>query len=102
MKCKDEDLNAKLYNNRASAHYHLGKYHIPIYTDCQHCIKFRIQHAILYSVSQPFFEETLLGSLCNCRKIPKISPRAYIFQRPVLRGLSMKGICVSKSIGLAL
>ena len=25
MKCKDEDLNAKLHNNRASAHYHLGK-----------------------------------------------------------------------------
>ena len=24
-KCKDEDLNAKLYSNRASAHYHLGK-----------------------------------------------------------------------------
>ena len=31
VKCKDEDLNAKLYNNRASAHYHLGKYHIHIY-----------------------------------------------------------------------
>ena len=25
VKCRDEDLNAKLYNNRASAHYHLGK-----------------------------------------------------------------------------
>ena len=25
VKCKDDDLNAKLYNNRASAHYHLGK-----------------------------------------------------------------------------
>ena len=25
VKCEDEDLNAKLYNNRASAHYHLGK-----------------------------------------------------------------------------
>ena len=25
VKCSDEDLNAKLYNNRASAHYHLGK-----------------------------------------------------------------------------
>ena len=25
FRCKDEDLNAKLYNNRASAHYHLGK-----------------------------------------------------------------------------
>ena len=25
------------------------------------------------------------------RKIPKISPGAYIFQRPFLRGLSMEG-----------
>ena len=49
----------------------------------------------------------------NCyRKIPKISPWAYIFQRPFLRGLFLEGlifggvylwreICVSKSIGLA-
>ena len=47
------------------------------------------------------------------RKIPKISPGAYIFQRPFLRGLFLEGlifggaylrreICVSKSIGLVL
>ena len=47
------------------------------------------------------------------RKIPKISPGAYIFQRPFLRGLTLEGlifggaylrreICVSKSIGLTL
>ena len=47
------------------------------------------------------------------RKIPKISPGAYIFQRPFFRGLFLDGlifeetylrkeICVSKSIGLAL
>ena len=47
------------------------------------------------------------------RKIPKISPGAYVFQRPFLRGLFLEGlifggaylrreICVSKSIGLAL
>ena len=47
------------------------------------------------------------------RKIPKISPGAYIFQRPFSRGLFLEGlifggaylrreICVSKSIGLAL
>ena len=47
------------------------------------------------------------------RKIPKISPGAYIFQRPFLRGLFLEGlifgganlrreVCVSKSIGLAL
>ena len=46
-------------------------------------------------------------------KIPKISPRAYIFQRPFLRGLCLEGpifggaylrreICVSKLIGLAI
>ena len=42
------------------------------------------------------------------RKIPKICPGAYIFQRPFLRGLFFdkahlrREICVSKSIGLAL
>ena len=47
------------------------------------------------------------------RKIPKISPGAYIFQRPFLRGLFLEGlifggaylrreICVYKSVGLAL
>ena len=47
------------------------------------------------------------------RKIPKISPRAYIFQRPFSWGLFLEGltfggaylrreICVSKLTGLAL
>ena len=47
------------------------------------------------------------------RKIPKISPGAYIFQRPFLRGLFWRGLysegliyggkfCVSKLTGLAL
>ena len=51
--------------------------------------------------------------LIKYRKIPKISPRTYIFQRPFLRGLFLEGlifrgaylwreICVSKSIGLSL
>ena len=46
-------------------------------------------------------------------KFPKISPGAYIFQRPFLRGLVFEGlifggaylrreICVSNSVGLAL
>ena len=46
------------------------------------------------------------------RKIPKISPRANIFQRPFLRGLFLEGLilggayiqwefCVTKPIGLA-
>ena len=54
-----------------------------------------------------------IGSMTSYRKIPKIIPGAYIFQRPFLRGLFLEGlifggaylrreICVSKSIGLAL
>ena len=54
----------------------------------------------------------ILKSLSH-RKIPKISPGAYIFQRPFLRGLFFEGlifggaylrreICLSKSIGLAI
>ena len=50
---------------------------------------------------------------CKYRKIPKISPRAYIFQRPFLRGLFLevlifggaylgREIWASKSNGLAL
>ena len=52
-------------------------------------------------------------SIVRYRKIPKISPGAYISQTPFLRGLFLEGltfggaylrreICVSKSIGLAL
>ena len=55
-----------------------------------------------------------LSGILTYRKIPNISPGAYIFQRPFLRGLFWGGglifggaclrreICVSKSIGLAL
>ena len=66
--------------------------------------------------------KVILKELASCvttvvrgkyRLIPKISPGAYIFQRPLLRGLVLEGlifggaylwreICVSKSIGLAL
>ena len=53
------------------------------------------------------------SKLLKYRKIPKISPRAYIFRRPSSRDLFLEGlifrgaylrreICVSKSIGLAL
>ena len=56
----------------------------------------------------------MICCLCTTyRKIPKISPGAYIFKRPFLSGLFLEGlifggaylwteICVSKSIGLAL
>ena len=57
-----------------------------------------------------------LGTLSQVqlyRKIPKIRPGAYIFQRPFLRGFFLEGlifggayvrkeICVYKSVGLAL
>ena len=68
VKCKDEDLNAKLYNKRASAHYHLGKvsFIYYIYSNCQHCMLFRIQHFIVYSAPLPFYVKTLLESQFNC------------------------------------
>ena len=55
----------------------------------------------------------LFVSVKAYRKIPKISPGAYTFQRPFLRGLFLEGLifggkylrremCVSKSIGIAL
>ena len=49
-----------------------------------------------------------LSANWSYHKIPKISPGAYIFQRPFLRGLyvwrglSWREICISKSIGLDL
>ena len=57
--------------------------------------------------------ESAAMSLIVYRKIPKISPGAYTFQRAFLKGLFLEGrifggayfrreICVSKSIGLAL
>ena len=33
-----------------------------------------------------------IAKLMKCRKIPKISTRAYIFQRPFLRGLFLEGL----------
>ena len=32
------------------------------------------------------------GAKKECRKIPKISPGAYIFQRPLLTGLFLEGL----------
>ena len=67
----------------------------------------------LLKLSSEFVICIRLKRFRNYRKIPKISPGAYIFQRPFLRGLFLEGlifegaylrreICVSKSIGLAL
>ena len=36
--------------------------------------------------------DRLTMSLFSRRKIPKISPGAYIFQRPILRGLFLEGV----------
>ena len=49
------------------------------------------------SASVSFFVDVIclknkLSLKINYRKIPKISPRAYIFQRPFLRGLFLKGL----------
>ena len=66
----------------------------------------------LHDTGMTFIPERV-HSISIYRKIPKISPGAYIFQRPFLRRLFLEGlifagaylqreICVSKSIGLAL
>ena len=68
---------------------------------------FHTQLHILKSYTQHFFSISF-----TYRKIPKISPGAYIFQRPFMRGSFLEGlifrgayvqreICVSTSIGLA-
>ena len=55
-----------------------------------------------------FFYSFSLVLLLSYRNIPKIRPRAYIFQRPFLRGLYSEGFMYGgkfgfqKSIGLAL
>ena len=38
------------------------------------------------------FYDFSLNSLKKYRQIPKISPGAYIFQRPFLRGLFLEGL----------
>ena len=69
-----------------------------------------LTHCIIRVISNSL---TSVSTLMQCRKIPKISPRACIFQRPFLRGLFLEGpifggaylwgeISVSKSVGLAL
>ena len=73
-----------------------------------------IKYSFLYSYLIPQSAHGRSGAsiFSRYRKIPKISPGAYIFQRPFLRGLCLERsifggayvrskICVSKSIGLA-
>ena len=71
-------------------------------------VKARIQFKILLITFK-----AIHGLALKYRKIPKISPGDYIFQRPLLRGLVLEGLifggaylrretCVSNSIGLAL
>ena len=69
------------------------------------------QHFLVTTGQYQFFVPQT-ATISWYRKIPKISPGAYIFQRLFLRGLFLEGlifggaylrreICVSKSIGLA-
>ena len=72
-----------------------------------HCGRFYQSDCVIFNYLISF-----LGSWIIYCKIPKISPGAYIFQKPFLRGLFLEGpifgrayvrreICVSNSIGLA-
>ena len=107
---------------------HFTRYHIKLIV-YQCCTKLR-NTLCFFSIRMLFFRPRLniliflpiLGRKYSCfilrlwlmtyRKIRKISPGAYIFQRPFLRGLFLEGlifggayvrreICISKSIGLA-
>ena len=69
VKCKDEDLNAKLYNNRASAHYHLGK--VSFVLTLRIVTKLHFIHFIptlrcffLYTMTEYFFVQALQSSSC--------------------------------------
>ena len=68
---------------------------------------------LLNSVIAKYCDLSVSRRSINYRKIPKISPRVYILQRPFLRGLFLEGlifgraylwrnICISKLTGLAL
>ena len=81
--------------------------------ECILLIFFNIFLKIVGIVKSYFIKNVWKTILFKYRKIPKVSPRAYIFQRPFLGVLLLEGltfgwaylqreICVSKSIGLAL
>ena len=81
--------------------------------ECILLIFFNIFLKIVGIVKSYFIKNVWKTILFKYRKIPKVSLRAYIFQRPFLGGLLLEGltfgraylqreICVSKSIGLAL
>ncbi|CAH3190037.1 unnamed protein product, partial [Porites evermanni] len=57
VKCRDEDLNAKLYNNRATAHYHLGHYH-----DCLGDVK-------VATALQPSYLKAIIRGAKACVKL---------------------------------
>ena len=80
------------------------------------CSLYLVESFIQTKLKQRVFSSNLC--ICACvlflyRKIPKISPGAYFFQGPFLKGIFLEGlifggaylrreICVSKSMGLAL
>ncbi|XP_073232029.1 stress-induced-phosphoprotein 1-like [Porites lutea] len=60
VKCKDDDLNAKLYNNRASAHYHLENYH-----DCLSDVK-------AATALQPSYFKAIIRGAKTCLKLKQL------------------------------
>ena len=72
----------------------------PIRSTTQICVVTRHQYGISTLVSQTSFGGESSGGEAKCwlfsqadtAKIPKISPGAYIFQRPFLRGLYAEGL----------
>ena len=104
MKCQDEDLNAKLHNNRASAHYHLGKVSFR-FISCIVSIAFSIVStteledslllsSILLSVLGRDFLNTdaLYLRLIPSSLIKEDSARSYLLVRERLR-YELKAVC---------
>ena len=50
------------------------------------------ERKMIEQLLSPLQNEMLKSSAINYRKIPKISPGAYVFQRPFLRGLFLVGL----------
>ena len=54
--------------------------------------QFSVFDVLLRQVEQRI--SLIFAALLQYRKIPKISPGAYIFQRPFLRGLFLEGLAL--------
>ena len=112
-----------------SPNYHRTTHHSVDYMGSRESLEVTEKHCNLVFPMSRLGDEVCIGSIKSLvarvslerpwqqqgtyRKILKISPGAYIFQRPLLRSLFLEGLifggtylrtesCVSKSIGLAL